>query len=67
MSLVFQWFRDEVGQRQQETVDQHGGLGGLGLGPLAEEPLLSLFSHLDPIYEVHCTLLRELEHRMATW
>ena len=37
------------------------------LGSLAEEPLLLLFSHLDPIYEVHCSLLREIEQRMAAW
>ena len=47
-----------MGQHQQECG---------GLGSLSEEPILILFSHLDPIYEVHCSLLRELEQRMATW
>ncbi len=56
---MFQWFRDEVGQQQKES--------GVSLGSLAEEPLLLLFSHLDPIYEVHSSLLRELEQRMAAW
>jgi hypothetical protein len=34
---------------------------------MPEELLSLLFSQLDPIYEVHCGLLKEIEHRMATW
>ncbi len=49
--VVLQWFRDEVSQEDS----------------LPDELLSFLFSHLDPIYEVHCRLLKEIERRMAAW
>ena len=47
----FQWFRDEVSKEEQ----------------MPEELLSLLFSHLDPIYELHCSFLKDIEQRMATW
>ena len=46
-----QWFRDEVSKEEQ----------------MPEELLSLLFSHLDPIYELHCSFLKDIEQRMATW
>lgn len=34
---------------------------------MPEEVLAMLFSHLDPVYEIHCALLKEIEQRMAIW
>ena len=52
-----QWFRDEVAK---ETESGNNAL-------LPEEMLSLLFLHLDPIYEVHCGLLKEIEQRLAAW
>ena len=49
--VYFQWFRDEVSKEEE----------------LPEDLLSLLFSHLDPIYELHCSFLRDIEQRMATW
>ena len=49
--IYFQWFRDEVSKEEQ----------------MPEELLSLLFSHLDPIYELHCSFLKDIEQRMATW
>ena len=51
-----QWFRDEVAKETES-----------GNALLPEEMLSLLFLHLDPIYEVHCGLLKEIEQRMAAW
>ena len=34
---------------------------------MPEEVLTLLFSHVDPIYEAHCRLLKEIENNMASW
>lgn len=49
--MNFQWFRDEVSKEEE----------------MPEELLSLLFSHLDPIYELHCSFLKDIEQRMATW
>lgn len=46
-----QWFRDEVSKEED----------------MPEELLTLLFSHVDPIYELHCSFLKDIEQRMATW
>ena len=51
-----QWFRDEVAKETES-----------GNTLLPEEMLSLLFLQLDPIYEVHCGLLKEIEQRMAAW
>ncbi|GFX10127.1 FERM, ARHGEF and pleckstrin domain-containing protein 1 [Trichonephila clavipes] len=45
------WFRDEVSK--EENMPTHA--------------LTVLFGVVDPLYEFHCSFLRELEHRLATW
>ena len=47
----FQWFRDEVSKEED----------------MPEDLLTLLFSHVDPIYELHCSFLKDIEQRMATW
>ena len=34
---------------------------------MPEEVLALLFNHVDPIYEHHTVLLKEIEHRLAAW
>ena len=46
-----QWFRDEVSKEDN----------------MPEETLTLLFSHIDPLYELHATFLKDIEQRMATW
>ena len=46
-----QWFRDEVSKEED----------------MPEDLLTLLFSHIDPIYELHCSFLKDIEQRMATW
>lgn len=45
------WFRDEVSKEEQ----------------MPEETLTLLFSHIDPLYELHAAFLKDIEQRMATW
>lgn len=51
LEILNLWFRDEVSKEEQ----------------MPEELLSLLFSHLDPIYELHCSFLKDIEQRMATW
>ena len=46
-----QWFRDEVSKEDN----------------MPEETLTLLFSHIDPLYELHAAFLKDIEQRMATW
>ena len=50
-SNSLQWFRDEVSKEED----------------MPEDLLTLLFSHVDPIYELHCSFLKDIEQRMATW
>ena len=34
---------------------------------MPEETLTLLFSHIDPLYELHAAFLKDIEQRMATW
>ena len=34
---------------------------------MPEETLTLLFSHIDPLYELHASFLKDIEQRMATW
>lgn len=34
---------------------------------MPEEVLSLLFNHVDPLYEQHTLLLKEMEHRLAAW
>ena len=49
--LFPQWFRDEVSKEDD----------------MPEETLTLLFSHIDPMYELHASFLKDIEQRMATW
>ena len=49
--LIFQWFRDEVSKEED----------------MPDELLALLFAHIDPIYELHCQFLKDIEQRMAAW
>ncbi|KAG8198630.1 hypothetical protein JTE90_026527 [Oedothorax gibbosus] len=51
LELINVWFRDEVSK--EENMPTHA--------------LSVLFGVVDPLYEFHCSFLRELEHRLATW
>ncbi|CAB4062998.1 FARP2 [Lepeophtheirus salmonis] len=51
LEIINLWFRDEVNKEDM----------------VPEEIVSLLFSHLDPIYELHCNLLKDIEQRMATW
>jgi len=57
--LHFQWFRDEI--------TRFCSTSGHALSSSADEALSSLLSLSDPIYEVHCRLLKELEARLEAW
>ena len=46
-----QWFRDEVSKEDS----------------MPEDTLTLLFSHIDPLYELHAAFLKDIEQRMATW
>jgi hypothetical protein len=46
-----QWFRDELSKEEC----------------MPEEVLTLLFNHVDPIYEHHSFVLKEMEHRLAAW
>ena len=46
-----QWFRDEVSKEEA----------------MPEDTLTLLFSHIDPLYELHAAFLKDIEQRMATW
>ena len=48
---MLQWFRDEVSKEEN----------------MPDDLLSLLFSQLDPIYELHSLLLKDIEQRMATW
>ena len=50
-SIFFQWFRDEV-----EKEDN-----------MPTEVLNTLFSLIDPIYDLHLKILRDVEQRVTTW
>jgi RhoGEF domain len=49
--LLGQWFRDELSKEEC----------------MPEEVLTLLFNHVDPIYEHHSFVLKEMEHRLAAW
>ena len=49
--IVFQWFRDELSKEEY----------------MPEEVLTLLFNHVDPLYEHHTLLLKDMEHRLAAW
>lgn len=34
---------------------------------MPEEVLTLLFNHVDPLYEHHTLLLKDMEHRLAAW
>ena len=50
-SILFQCFRDDVSKEDS----------------MPEETLTLLFSHIDPLYELHAAFLKDIEQRMATW
>ena len=50
-SLYHQWFRDEVSKEED----------------MPDELLALMFAHIDPIYELHCGFLKDIEQRMAAW
>ena len=49
--LLFQWFRDEVSKEEN----------------MPEETVNLLFSHIDPLHEIHAAFLKNIENRMASW
>ena len=49
--VLLQWFRDELSKEEC----------------MPEEVLALLFNHIDPIYEYHTVLLKDIEHRLAAW
>lgn len=51
LELINVWFRDEVSKEENMPTDA----------------LAVLFTVVDPLYEFHCSFLRELEHRLASW
>lgn len=50
---VFQWLRDEFTKDEEEVQ--------------GFEPVDHLLSLIDPIYDAHCVLLREIELRLSNW
>ena len=58
LEVINLWFRDEVAKEQDAENEA---------ASLPEEALALLFMHLDPIYEKHCALLKDIENRMAVW
>jgi len=51
LEVINLWFRDEVSKEDS----------------MPEETLTLLFSHIDPLYELHTSFLKDIEQRMATW
>merc|ERR1719438_158520 len=51
LEVINLWFRDEVSKEDN----------------MPEETLTLLFSHIDPLYELHAAFLKDIEQRMATW
>lgn len=51
LEVIDLWFRDELGKEEY----------------MPEEVLSLLFNHVDPLYEQHTLLLKEMEHRLAAW
>jgi hypothetical protein len=45
------WFRDEVFKEEN----------------MPEETVSLLFSHIDPLYELHAAFLKDIEQRMLSW
>nr|CAD7196275.1 unnamed protein product [Timema douglasi] len=52
LEVINLWFRDEVSKEEDEMPD---------------DVLNLLFALIDPIYEFHCSFLREIEQRLASW
>jgi len=51
LEVIDLWFRDELSKEEC----------------MPEEVLALLFNHIDPIYEHHSVLLKDIEHRLAAW
>merc|ERR1719438_764023 len=51
LEVINLWFRDEVSKEDS----------------MPEETLTLLFSHIDPLYELHAAFLKDIEQRMGTW
>jgi len=51
LEVINLWFRDEVSKEDN----------------MPEDTLTLLFSHIDPLYELHTAFLKDIEQRMATW
>lgn len=51
LEVINLWFRDEVSKEDS----------------MPEDTLNLLFSHIDPLYELHAAFLKDIEQRMATW
>lgn len=51
LEVIDLWFRDELSKEEY----------------MPEEVLTLLFNHIDPLYEHHTLLLKDIEHRMAAW
>lgn len=51
LEVINLWFRDEVSKEDS----------------MPEDTLTLLFSHIDPLYELHAAFLKDIEQRMATW
>lgn len=51
LELINVWFREEVSKEENMPTDI----------------LAVLFSLIDPLYEFHCSLLRDLEQRLVAW
>merc|ERR1719336_209138 len=51
LEVINLWFRDEVSKEED----------------MPDELLALLFAHIDPIYELHCGFLKDIEQRMAAW
>jgi len=51
LEVINLWFRDEVSKEEA----------------MPEDTLTLLFSHIDPLYELHAAFLKDVEQRMATW
>lgn len=53
LEVIMVWFKEKVEKEDSDSVPA--------------EALATLFSNLDPIYKAHCSLLRDLEQRLAVW
>jgi len=51
LEVINLWFRDEVSKEDN----------------MPEDTLALLFSHIDPIFEIHTSFLADIEQRMSTW